>query len=95
MLFEWDENKRKSNLIKHRIDFMDARVVFYDPYRIRTIDNRKNYGEIRARTIGKFEEEIIVVIVHTDRNGAIRIISARQANQKERSLYYGNRKIHK
>ena len=91
MEFEWDENKRISNLIKHRIDFIEVKVVFYDPYRIEKIDGRKDYGEIRTNTIGKFKDEIIAVVAHTDRNGIIRIISARQANKKERRIYYGNR----
>ena len=30
MGFEWDENKRRSNLLKHQIDFADAVGVFYD-----------------------------------------------------------------
>jgi Ribonuclease toxin, BrnT, of type II toxin-antitoxin system len=29
--FEWDENKRRANVIKHGIDFDDAKEVFYDP----------------------------------------------------------------
>jgi len=90
MEFEWDENKRKTNLIKHNIDFVKVRVVFADPYKIEKIDNRKDYGEIRVNTIGKFQDEIIVLVAHTDRNGVIRIISARRANKKEKRLYYGN-----
>ena len=91
MTFEWDENKRKANLAKHGIDFVKARTVFYDPYKVEKNDNRKDYGEIRTNTIGKIQDEIIVVVTHTDRTGVIRIISARQTNKKERNLYYGNR----
>ena len=91
MEFEWDENKRLANLAKHKIDFVKVRVVFNDPNRLEKVDNRKDYGEVRASTIGKLEDEVIVLVVHTDRNGKIRIISARQAKRKERSLYYGNR----
>lgn len=28
--FEWDENKRRSNIVKHGIDFEDAKDVFDD-----------------------------------------------------------------
>ena len=31
---------------------------------------------------------IVVVVVHTDRDESIRIISARKANKRERSDYY-------
>jgi uncharacterized DUF497 family protein len=91
MTFEWNENKRKANLAKHGIDFLDIKPVFYDPCKVEEIDNRKDYGEIRANTIGKFQDEVIVIVAHTDSNGVIRIISARQADKKERNLYYGNR----
>ena len=91
MTFEWDENKRKANLAKHSIDFLDVKPVFYDPCKIEKIDNRKDYGEIKANTIGKFQDEVIVTVTHTARTGVIRIISARQADKKERNLYYRNR----
>ena len=91
MEFEWDENKCEANLAKHDIDFADVVVVFEDPNKINIIDDRKDYGEIRIRTIGKYFEDLIVAIINTDRNGFIRIISARQANKKERRMYYGNR----
>ncbi len=32
--FEWDETKRKINLEKHEIDFIDAVEIFDDPDRI-------------------------------------------------------------
>ena len=32
MKFEWDENKNKQNIIKHRISFDKARRVFDDPH---------------------------------------------------------------
>ena len=91
MEFEWDENKRLTNLAKHNFDFADAAFIFIDPYRITFVDNRKDYGEIRERTIGMFMNELIVSVIHTNRHGKIRIISARRANKKERSMYYGNR----
>jgi uncharacterized protein len=28
MRFEWDEAKRQSNLLKHRLDFEDAQALF-------------------------------------------------------------------
>jgi len=91
MEFEWDENKRLANLKKHGIDFLEVKSIFYDPYKVVEIDDKKDYGEIRANTIGNFKNTIIVAVAHTDRNGITRIISARRASKKERSSYYGNR----
>ena len=90
MVFEWDENKRQSNILKHRIDFIDAKIVFKDPCKIDMIDTRVDYGEVRSRTVGRMGDTLVLTVVSTDRNGTIRIISARQANKKERSIYYGN-----
>jgi len=78
------------NILKHNIDFVDVIFVFDDPNRLNIIDNRKDYSEIRIRTIGQVLQELVIVVVHTDRNGKIRIISARRANKKEREQYYGN-----
>jgi len=51
MEFEWDENKYEINLAKHDIDFADVVVVFEDPNKINIIDDRKDYGELRIRTM--------------------------------------------
>lgn len=86
MAFEWDENKNESNQEKHGIDFDDAKEVFKDENRTKSEDDRKNYGEKRWITIGKMYKAIVLV-VYTMRDTAIRIISARMANKKERNQY--------
>jgi uncharacterized DUF497 family protein len=95
MIYEWDEKKRLSNIKKHGFDFADAYVVFKDEQAIQIADKRKDYGELRIKTIGKYHKEIIVVIIHTGRKKAVRIISFRRANKKEReAYYYGNSQIY-
>lgn len=86
MKFEWDENKNKSNIEKHGIDFDDAKGVFKDENSIVSPDLRKDYGEGRWKIIGKIFGSIISVI-YTMREEAIRIISARKASRKEREEY--------
>jgi len=93
MHFEWDENKRLSNLIKHGIDFADATAVFSDERRISRVDQRNDYGEIRIKTIGKMQEKLVAAVIHTDRNNNLRLISARSANKTERKQYYGNSQL--
>ena len=85
--FEWDDNKSLTNIEKHGISFELASEVFADKSHISIIDARKEYGETRHVTIGKIADLHIVVVVHTDRQNRIRIISARKANAKERTLY--------
>ena len=84
--FEWDEQKRQTNIDKHGIDFEDARSIFGD-VRITAVDDRQAYGEIRKITIGKIDGRICVV-VYTVRGGMLRFISARKANQRERRKFY-------
>jgi len=88
MNYEWDENKRQSNLSKHGIDFVAAKAVFDDIERIETTDDRYDYGEERIQTIG-YAKPGVLFVVYTlrDNNQTIRFISARKANKKEKSLY--------
>lgn len=91
MGFEWDEQKNKSNIIKHGISFQEAKEIFKDPNRLTYIDNRFDYEETRQLSIGQLflpkQPVLVVLVVHTNRNGVTRIISARRASRKERKLY--------
>lgn len=86
-MFEWDAHKSAINRAKHGIDFEEAALIFDGPVFTRT-DDRFDYGERRQISIGAISGLVVVAVVHTDRNGAIRIISARLANRRERKLYH-------
>lgn len=67
-------------------------MVFSDPFALTRVDNRFDYGEVREVTLGEIllesiERSVVVVVVHTDRDGHTRIISARKASKKEREYY--------
>ena len=83
--FEWDEIKRKSNIAKHSIDFIDAVKIFDDTHRIERPIIKNN--EQRVQTIGLMDD-IVIFVVYTIRNSKIRIISARCANKIEREAYF-------
>lgn len=87
MAFEWDEVKREANLVKHRVDFVDALAVFRDPLRIERTDERGTYGEERRQVIGRVGTQILFV-VYTLRRGVRRLISARRASRHERQAYH-------
>lgn len=95
--FEWDSNKAMTNLKKHNVPFSLAIKVFDDPNAISRLDRIEN-GEERWQTIGMVDEAHLILVAHTicvwDEDGyveRIRIISARQADRKERGLYeYGS-----
>jgi uncharacterized DUF497 family protein len=92
--FEWDENKRLSNIKKHGLDFADAHYVFDDKNVIKYPNGRENYDENRFNIIGELRNSIVTSVCYTDRNKNIRIISFRPASRKEKRLYYGNSTIH-
>ena len=87
MQFEWDAQKNSSNRQKHGISFEEASCIFDNPV-LTKIDVRRDYGEIRAVSYGMIAEFVVVAVVHTDRNGKKRIISARRAEKTERKNYY-------
>jgi len=86
MEFEWDSKKAESNFRKHGVRFKSATAVFADKNRLTAIDDRKDYKEERYTTLGIIEGRLYVVI-YTTTSEAIRIISARKANKKERKRY--------
>ena len=88
-VFVWDTEKAASNLTKHGIAFELACMVFFDPFFLTedaSVDEEK-----REAAIGYAEPWRLFYVVHVVREGnLIRIISAREATPKERSLYEGN-----
>lgn len=86
--FEWDEQKADSNIKKHGVSFETASKVFLDENRIEIYDEAHSIDEDRFITIGLVEE--ILFVVYSVRHPKIRLISARLATPKERSIYYGN-----
>ena len=89
LLFEWDASKARANRKKHAVSFEDATTVFGD-IRAITVKSIVSSDEARFVTIGKASTgALIIVVVHTDRNDRIRIISARPASKAERRQYLG------
>jgi uncharacterized DUF497 family protein len=86
MPYEWDDAKNRANRLKHGISFEEAQLIFVGPV-FSWVDTRFDYGETRTVSIGLIREIVAVTVVHTDRDGATRIISARLANQRERTVY--------
>ena len=75
MQFEWDEAKDRANAAKHGIGFETAKRIFDGPV-LAWPDRRLDYGEERYVGIGRVEAAEIVA-VWTERDGRLRLISAR------------------
>jgi uncharacterized DUF497 family protein len=86
MRFEWDEAKRRSNVRRHAIDFVDVDQVFAGET-ITFLDDRYDYGETRFLTFGLLWGEV-VAIVHLETDEVIRVISIRRASKDEEETYF-------
>lgn len=86
MDFEWDEDKRLSNLEKHGIDFVGIEFLF-EGYTVTILDDRFEYGEDRFITFGLLEGRILAV-AHTESGTTIRIISVRKTAKNEEIDYF-------
>ncbi len=92
MVFEWDEQKEQVNIQKHKISFVEAETVFYDPFVLTIPDPDHSTEEDRFIDIGMSEKHRILLVVYTERKENIRIISARKATTSERKIYEKERK---
>ena len=86
MKISWNDMKRRKNLHKHGLDFIDAELVFSGAT-VTFDDDRYEYGENRFITLGMLYGTV-VVIAHTEKNDVIRIISMRKATKNEQKIYY-------
>ena len=90
LLFEWDLKKAKTNMGKHGVSFEEASTAFKDTLSLTINDPLHSSDEKRLVLIGMSYNNRILVVVHTERGGNIRIISARKATKKERKYYETN-----
>ena len=84
MRFEWDPGKAKGNLRKHKVSFDEAITVFYDPLSVTFDDPDHSTNENRLVTVGYSWQGRLLVVSHTERGTAVRVISARLAGRDER-----------
>jgi len=87
MRFEWDPQKAKANSRKHGVSFDEALTIFLDDFSLTGDDPDHSTEEERFITFGISESRRLLVVVHTDRNERVRIISARLATPTEKKLY--------
>jgi hypothetical protein len=87
MRFEWDPAKARRNAQKHGVSFEEASSIFYDPLAVTGTDPDDSEGEEWMITFGVSSSGRLLVVAHTERSSAIRIISARVATQRERHIY--------
>ncbi|MCY4643987.1 MAG: BrnT family toxin [Bacteriovoracales bacterium] len=84
--FEWDENKNKSNIKKHKVSFQEAMSVFYDSKAYIASDPEHSDDEERFIIIGFSMRlnSLIVCFCEREIGRVIRIFSARKLTKKEK-----------
>lgn len=87
-MLTWDENKRKRNLKKHRIDFADLEILF-NQYMYSEEDTSVSYGEARIKSLCWFGGRV-VRLIWIDQEDSARLISCRNATKYETRTYFEN-----
>lgn len=85
--FEWDDAKAQMNEHKHGVSFEEAASVFEDPLSLTIRDEAHAQAEDRFIDIGESRQGRLLVVVYTERDEVIRIISSRLATRRERTTY--------
>jgi uncharacterized DUF497 family protein len=84
--FKWDERKRRKNIQKHGIDFLDAPEMFEGPMLV-NLDEKQDYGEDRYIGIGFLRDKAVVLVFTEEHPEIIRLISLRKATKHEEEKF--------
>ena len=87
MDFEWDEKKATANEHKHGVTFQEAAEVFGDDHSTTVPDPDHSVEEERFIIFGRSSAGRGLVVSFTERDGRIRLISARSMTPRERRAY--------
>lgn len=85
--FEWDPMKAELNRLKHNVTFEEVTTVFSDPLAVIFDDEAHSLYEPREIIVGHSTENSLLFVCFTERDGTIRIISARKATAREQRDY--------
>jgi len=85
--FSWDREKSDTNLKRHGVSFEEASTAIGDPLSVTVHDPDHSEDETRFVLIGLAFQGKLLVVVHSEREGGIGIISAREATRRERQDY--------
>jgi uncharacterized DUF497 family protein len=85
--FEYDSEKAKKNLIKHKVNFDEYCSAFYDPNLKDFFDDLHSDEEDRFLLVGRSNHDRVILISYTVRDEIIRIISARPLRKNEVKKY--------
>ncbi len=85
-MYVWDENKRKSNLKKHGLDFKDAFLVYENPEKCTYDASRGDEYRLMDVALAVVKGRLLT-LVYTERGDEVRVISFRNSSREERKQY--------
>jgi uncharacterized DUF497 family protein len=87
MQFEWNKEKAAINFRKHGVSFEEAATVRDDYFVVDLYDTDHSIEENRFLIAGESAQNRLLIVSYTEKNGKIRIISARELTPKEKRDY--------
>jgi uncharacterized DUF497 family protein len=87
--FDWDDGNSQKSLDKHAVTAREAEEVFFNEPLLVTGDAKHSKMEIRLQALGhtNLGRRLHINFTLREDDSKIRVISARDMNRKERSLY--------
>jgi uncharacterized DUF497 family protein len=88
--FEWDGGNLLKNWEAHGVSASECEQLFFNVPLVAATDERHSQREPRFYALGQTDAGRPLFVVFTIRAHAVRVISARDMNRKERTLYYSS-----
>lgn len=85
--FEWDEGNIDKNWYLHQVTDGECEEIFFNVPLLIAPDVKHSQQELRGYALGRTEAERWLFVAFTIRQQRIRVISARDMNQKETQKY--------
>jgi uncharacterized protein len=87
--FDWDEANSGKSASKHPVSRAEAEQIFFDEQLLLADDVKHSQDEPRYHALGQTIEGRLLHVTFTlrDNQTRIRVISARDANRRERAAY--------
>ncbi|MGL4231685.1 MAG: BrnT family toxin [Casimicrobium sp.] len=86
-MIDWNESKRKLNLVNHGIDLAELEAVFDSPM-VTVEDSRERYGEARLQSLGLWRAQVVFLVWTPRGDDTAHLISCRYANRQETKRYF-------
>ena len=85
--FDWDEGNADKNWEHHQVTRAECEEPFFNAPFLVASDLAHSQTEVRLVALGRTNAGRVLLIVFTLRDTLVRVISARDANRKERRIY--------